>query len=257
MGHPFFSTDVPPRVFAHRGYVSSAAAAAGTLENTRAAVEGALAAGAHYVESDCHLTRDGVVVLFHDADLSRTLGDPRRVNQVTFRELSELMAGQGGVLSLEAALTEFPELRLNLDVKSAEVSVPAGRIVGALAPERTLVTSFSDRSRRVALAAATQAGGLPATSAGQTKMAQILGALTLRSSRLLDRSFAGVDALQIPERFGVIPVLTARLVREAHARGVEVHVWTINDAETMRKVIALGADGVVTDRADVALATLR
>lgn len=65
-----------------------------------------------------------------------------------------------------------------------------------------------------------------------------------------------IDALQIPERQGPLTVLTPALLRAAHARGVEVHVWTVNDAAEMNRLIALGVDGIVSDRADLALDTL-
>ena len=65
---------------------------------------------------------------------------------------------------------------------------------------------------------------------------------------------AGIDALQVPERVGVLRVVTRRFVRAVHAVGVEVHVWTVNDADAMRRLLDLGVDGLVTDRADVAIA---
>ncbi|WP_051137902.1 glycerophosphodiester phosphodiesterase family protein [Leucobacter chironomi] len=253
----------PPRVLAHRGLVAAAAAvvdaaaagAAPAAENTRAAFAAAETAGALYLESDCRVTADGEVVLFHDAELRRVTGDPRRVAELSLRELSDIMAGRGGLLTLEQALDEFPHARFNIDVKAAEAADPAGRIVAPHA-HRVLLTSFSDDYRLRALRSAGAAGGLPATSPGQRGIAGLLAAVASRSRRLEGRALAGLDALQIPERQGPIRVLGPRLLDAAHRAGVEVHVWTVNDPQRMLQLVSGGVDGVVTDRADLALAAL-
>lgn len=243
-----------PRVLAHRGLLTAADLAHGVVENSFAAVAAAQAAGAQYVESDCHLTADGTVVLFHDDDLTRVTGDPRRVAEVNVRELDALMSARGGLITLEQALDAFPAVRFNLDVKAKDAASEVGRIVAPHA-QRVLLTSFSDGRRRVALAAAENAGrGIrPATSAGSTTIGRVLAALSVRSSRLVGRALVGIDALQIPERQGRLRILTPRLIAAAHRHDVEVHVWTVNDPADMRRLVAMGVDGLVTDRADLAL----
>jgi glycerophosphoryl diester phosphodiesterase len=245
-------------VLAHRGLVTPEDAGHRVVENSFAAVAAAHAVGADYVESDCHVTADGVVVLFHDDDLSRVTGDPRPVASVASRELEALMAERGGLLTLEQALDAFPTVRFNLDVKAAGAADPVGRIVAAHG-ERVLLTSFSDQRRRAALAAAEAAGrGIrPATSAGSGTITRLLAALALRSRRGVRRVLQGIDAVQVPERQGRIRVVSTRLVEAAHANGVEVHVWTVNDPADMTRLVGMGVDGIVTDRADVALETLR
>jgi glycerophosphoryl diester phosphodiesterase len=250
--HPWFTASSLPRVLAHRGLVTPAAAESGVAENSFAAVAAAHAAGAHYVESDCHVTSDGVVVLVHDADLSSVTGDPRSVADVTEGELEDLMADRGGLITLAQALDAFPTIRFNLDVKVETAAESVGRLVAPHA-DRVLVTSFSDERRRVALAAATTAGARPATSAGTATMARVLTALALRSDRMLGRALEGVDALQVPERRGPIRVVTRRMLEAVHSHGVEVHVWTVNDVADMQRLLTLGVDGLVTDCADVAL----
>lgn len=245
-------------MLAHRGLVTPEDAAHGVVENSFVAVAAAHAAGAVYVESDCHLTRDGVVVLFHDDDLSRVTGDPRPVAEVTAGELEGLMAERGGLITLDDALASFPTLHFNLDVKARPAAGPVGRAVAAHGA-RVLVTSFSDARRREAMdAAAAHAGdGIrPATSAGRGTIARVLAGLALRSRGLVDRALADVDALQVPERQGRIRIVTPRLVEAAHRHGVEVHVWTVNDPGDMRRLVAAGVDGIVTDRADAALDAL-
>ncbi|MFF0910081.1 glycerophosphodiester phosphodiesterase family protein [Microbacterium enclense] len=253
--HPFLPAEDRPRVLAHRGLVTPDAAASGIVENTFAALAEAQAAGVTYVESDCHLTADGVVVLFHDDDLARVTGDPRAIADVRVRELEEIMSDRGGLVTLPQALDAFPDVRFNLDVKAEAAAVPVGRAVAPHA-DRVLVTSFSDRRRRTALAAARAAGAeiAPATSAGSATVARLLAALAVRASPLVRRLLRDVDALQLPERQGPLRVVTKGLVNAAHDAGVEVHVWTVNDPVDMSRLLDLGVDGLVTDRADLALA---
>ena len=250
MTHPWFRP-ARPRVLAHRALVPSDAE--GIVENSLAALAAAHAAGIEYVESDCHLTADGVVVLFHDEDLSRVTGDPRPVREVTVRELEELMSTRGGLARLDHALDGFPTLRFNLDVKADDAAEPVGREVARYA-DRVLVTSFSDRRRLRAIEAARLSGGEPATSGGTAVTARMLAAVASRSRRGVARALAGVDALQLPERRSRLRIVTPRLIDAAHAASVEVHVWTVNEAERMTRLLDMGVDGIVSDRADLALA---
>lgn len=275
MPHPYLDHPARPRIIAHRGFVSAELAARGIAENTREAFAAALAAGADYLESDCHLTRDGVAVLFHDSDLRRVTGDPRRVAEVTHGELSQIMRDRGGLLTLGELLEEFPEARCNIDVKAAAVAELAGRIA-APHGHRVLLTSFSDEWRLRALGAAEEASAAragtertntertstersvcPATSAGRGLLVQLLLAVKLGAKRRAAALLAGVDAVQIPERQGLLSVFTPGLVAAADEAGVEVHVWTVNDPDTMRRLVAAGADAIITDRTDLAVATLR
>lgn len=245
-------------MLAHRGLVTADAAAHGIVENSFAAIAAAHAAGVEIVESDCHLTSDGVVVLFHDDDLSRVTGDPRKIAEVSSAELEELMAERGGLVTLAQALDAFPRLRFNLDAKAEGVARPMGREIAAHA-ERVLVASFSDARRLATLDAAIRAGAgiRPATSAGTATISRLLIALALRSGRSIRRLLDGIDAVQIPERQRTLRLVTPRLITAAHRHGIDVHVWTVNAPADMRRLVDMGVDGIVTDRADVALATLR
>ncbi|MGN7968297.1 glycerophosphodiester phosphodiesterase family protein [Microbacterium sp. 22296] len=252
--HPYLSPDTP-RVLAHRGLVTPDAARHGVVENSFAAVAEAHAAGLVYVESDCHLTADGAVVLFHDDDLRRVADDPRAIADVRLHELEEIMSDRGGLITLAQALEAFPEVRFNLDVKAAAAAEHVGRLV-APHTARVLLTSFSDERRHAALRAVAAAGATlpPATSPGSSTVARLVAARALHRKTRVRRLLAGLDALQIPERQGPVRVVTDGLIRDAHAAGVEVHVWTINDDVDMRRLLDLGVDGLVTDRGDIALA---
>ena len=234
MTHPYFVKAEQPRILAHRGLVTAEGRESGVWENTAAAFAAAHAAGAEYIETDCQITADGDVVLFHDHDLRRLVGDPRAVHEVRTRELSALFAEHGGLLTVAEALSAFPETRFNIDVKTPAAAAPLGPILAAHT-HRVLVTSFSDANRRATLEAVRQTGTAlrPATSGGSRTIAAL-------------RSLSG--------GLGVLP---RALLRAAHRADTEVHVWTVNDADDMRRLIDAGVDGVVTDRADLAVATFR
>lgn len=252
MTHPYFEKARHPRVLAHRGLITAAGEDSGVWDNSAAAFAAAHAAGAEYIETDCQVTSDGDVVLFHDATLLRLAGDPRAVSDVRTRELARILAEHGGLLTVADALDSFPTTRFNIDVKTDAAVVALGPIL-MNHTHRVLVTSFSDARRRATVAAVRRAGaGLrPATSAGSGVIAAVrmLSALRLSPARVL----RDIDALQIPERHRGLRILTPALLRAARRHGVEVHVWTVNDRADMRRLLDAGVDGLVSDRADVAL----
>lgn len=224
-------------------------------DNTAGAFAAAHAAGAEYIETDCRVTADGDVVLFHDDDLTRLLGDDRAVANVRTGELADLLSPHGGMLTVSEMLEMFPETRFNIDIKTDAAASPLGSIIAPHA-HRVLLTSFSDARRARTVAAVMDAGAKvrPATSAGRQSMALVhaLSMLRLSPARVL----RDIDALQIPERYGALKVLTPRLLDAAHRLGVEVHVWTVNDTDDMHRLVRAGVDGIVTDRVDLALEAL-
>lgn len=255
MTHPYFTGTRHPRVFAHRGLATSASRGTAVWENTAAAFAAAHAAGAEYIETDCRVTADSDVVLFHDETLARLLDDNRSVADVHTAELADLLAPYGGLLTVADMLDMFPEIRFNIDVKTDAAAPPLGAIIAPHA-HRVLLTSFSDVRRARTVAGVLDAGAKvrPATSAGQqsTLRVRLLSMLHLSPARVLQ----GIDALQIPERYGPVQVLTPALLKAAHRHDVEVHVWTVNDPDDMHRLAASGVDGIVTDRPDIALKAL-
>lgn len=254
MTHPYLAGTRHPRVLAHRG-LAAAGEDSSLWENTAGAFAAAHAAGAEYIESDCQVTADGDVVLFHDSTLERLTGDPRAVSEVRTRELTALFTEHGGLMTVSDALDAFPDTRFNIDVKAAAAADPLGAMIAPHA-HRVLLTSFSESNRRAALASVMRAGASirPATSGGSPIILRLrtLSALGLSPARLL----AGIDAVQIPERHRGIRIVTPALIRAAHECGTEVHAWTINDPEDMTRLVAAGVDGIITDRADLALRAL-
>lgn len=243
-----------PRVLAHRGL-----AGVGIPENTLASFRRALDVGVDYVETDAQCTRDGHAVLFHDASLRRITGDPRPVAEIDLAELQAIDLGGDRIPTLAEALTAFPAARFNLDLKAEAAIAPAAEaILHTDATDRVLVTSF-DEGRRAAIVRAV--GGSAdtrsvASSASARMLLQVLPQAALGLRCALRRTLDGVQALQVPERYRGVPVVTKRLLAQMHAIGVEVHVWTVNDPADMRRLLALGVDGLVTDRCDLALKLL-
>lgn len=238
-----------PRIFAHRGLALDAP------ENTLLAFAHAVAAGAEYIETDVHASRDGVAVVAHDADLSRVAGRDLKVSQLTLAELRRIDLGAGqGFSSLVEALDAFPEMRFNIDVKAAAAVAPTIEAIERMrALPRVLVTSFDEGRRRA------MATGLPgvATSASAQRFVTALVALRSGARHTAARALRGINAVQVPERALGIRVTTARMIELLHGAGVEVHIWTINSPERMAELLDLGVDGIVTDRADLALDVVR
>lgn len=245
-----------PRILAHRGL------ALGVPENTIAAFEKAIAAGAAYIETDVNATADGIAVAVHDPTLDRVAGRPDRIADLTLAELLEVDLG-GGVrfATLAEVLAAHPETRFNIDIKSQDAAAPAAAaVLAADAVDRVLITSFSTKRRQAAvdlldqrLPDARMSGQQVSASASAGEFLPALLAAKVGLVSLARILLRRVDAVQIPERIWRIRTTTPRTVRRLHAAGVEVHVWTINDPDDARRLLEIGVDGIVTDRVDLML----
>lgn len=219
-----------------------------------AAFRAAVGLGYRYLETDVHTTSDGVPHLFHDSTLERVAGSPGRISRLTADQVAlARIGGTEKVPRLETLLVELPETLLNLDIKDWHSVAPVASVIERhQAHHRVLVTSFSDRRRRAVLKllsrpVASSAGlGL---SAVFTLLGPVLPGPVFR--RVMPRILHDVQALQVPVRYGPVRVATAGFVRRAHTLGLVVHCWTINDPAEMRRLLDLGVDGIVTDRAEL------
>ncbi len=235
--------------FAHRGGATHPDNVG--LENTLLAFEHAVALGYRYLETDVHATRDNVLLAFHDALLDRVTDKVGAIADHTYAEIRDVRVGAssaGQTIPLMAELLEaFPLCRFNIDIKSATAVEPLAALIEATgATDRFCVGSFSlDRLNRFRRATS----GRVATSAGPAEVVAFLASPTGRIARSLTRG--RVAALQVPQRHRGLPLVTPSLVRRAHAAGVHVHVWTIDDPVQMHHVLDLGVDGIFTDRTDL------
>jgi len=254
---PFFRGSGRPRVFAHRG-----GCALGP-ENTTAAFDRGMAAGADGLELDVRLSADGVVVVCHDETLDRTTNASGPVLARTAAELSRVDAGyrfddvsgrqpfrgQGiGIPTLREVLDRYPGIPIIVEMKpdTAEMGrALAAEVVAAGAVGRVCAAGYGSRS----LAAARQALPAMASSASRTEV------------RLaLYRSWAGwaakrtdYGAYQVPEHAGSLRVVSPRFIRHAHRTGVEVQVWTVDEAADMQRLLEWGADALISNRPDLAV----
>ena len=215
----------------------------------------AIAAGAEYIETDVHSSADGIAVVAHDPDLRRIAGRDVRVDTLTLAQLRKVDLGEDQVFcSLAEALDAFPETRFNIDVKSeAAVRPTIAAVLAARATNRVLVSSFNERRRAAAVR------GLPgvASSSSAPLFAIALLAGKAGISPVVRRTLRGLAAVQVPERAIGLRITTPRMIRRLHDADVEVHVWTVNDPRRMVELLDLGVDGIVTDRADLALEVVR
>jgi glycerophosphoryl diester phosphodiesterase len=249
-----------PRLYAHRG------AAGNRPENTMAAFRAAVEAGARYLELDVWASRDGVVVVHHDETLLRTCNDPRRLCDLDLKELQQLDAGstfsidggrstpfrnQGiGIPTLTELLREFPEIFVNIEIKQAqppieELVVAAARQAGA--EERLLLAAEHDE---IMQRLRPLAGAIPTSLS--------FGELSAFFNWLMSGCPAGYAppgaALQIPEYYGDMHLVTEQSLAAAHGAGLEMHVWTVNEPESMRRLLEMGVDGVMSDFPELLLA---
>ncbi|MCW8117555.1 MULTISPECIES: glycerophosphodiester phosphodiesterase [Streptomyces violaceoruber group] len=236
--HPYL--DHPgPIAFAHRG------GAADGLENTLRQFRRAVGVGYRYIETDVHATRDGKLVAFHDGTLDRVTDGAGRIADLPWENVRHArVAGEEPVPLFEELLETFPAVRWNVDVKAEPALEPLLELIGRHnAWDRICVGSFSEarvvRAQRLA-------GPRLATSYGTRG---VLG-LRLRSWGVPVAPRRSAVAAQVPEMQSGVPVVDHRFLRAAHARGLQVHVWTVNDADRMHRLLDLGVDGIMTDHID-------
>jgi glycerophosphoryl diester phosphodiesterase len=244
-----FFSPAPPRVFAHRGLALDAP------ENTLLAFAKALAIGVTHLETDVHGSADGVAIISHDPDLTRLAGRKVRVSQLTSHELRRIQLGAGqGYCSLAEALDAFPTARFNIDIKSADAVAPTvAAIRDSGATDRVLVGSFSPARR---LAAVRALPGVATSISSRGAVAAVSAARNPGGLPVLRRVLRNVQAVQLPLSILRMPTMTPRTIAAFHAAGVEVHAWTINDEASMERLLDLGVDGLVSDRADLVISVL-
>lgn len=238
-----------PRAIAHRGFAPDGA------ENTLRAFADALALGATVLETDTRATRDGLALAFHDASLQRVCADPRGTRDLSRADLPGIRTAGGEPLAaLEDVLGAFPDVPVNIDVKDAAAIGPAVEAIRRTgSASRVCVTSFEGAVAHAAVHGILEATGiLPVRSPSRGAMAAFLAARTLPApDRAVRRVLAPYAALQVPVQHRGVPIVTRANIAAAHRAGCEVHVWTIDEPAQMRRLLDLGADGIITNRIDL------
>jgi len=248
--HP--PTPHPFRIYAHRG------ACAELPENTLPAFARALDLGCDALETDVHLTRDGHIVVHHDRTGHRTAGIARAIAATPLADIQRWDAGRGITLggrgfaqqgysipTLAELLRSFPAVPINVDIK-AHGKVAAAAVVALIdrlgESHRVTLTSVDDATCR-----ALRALRYP----GAVGLGKLQGLFAVSAPNFLLRRFRpdhpGGSALQIPWKFRGRRFDRAEVVARARALGVRLDYWTIDDAHIARHIVALGADGIMTN----------
>jgi glycerophosphoryl diester phosphodiesterase len=235
-------------LFAHRG------ASAELPENTLPAFHRALEVGAGALETDAHLTRDGHVVLSHDPGGARCAGVPRPIRASTlaevrswdmgcvFRRSHRVPATRFVMPTLDELLAELPGVPVNVDVKDHDAHA-ARAVVDVVrrrkAEDRVTLASFDAATLRVVR----RLGYEGATSTGSSEVLRLI----LLPERALRRFPLAARAAQLPLRVGPFSLDTPAFVAKVHALGMALHYWTIDDPAEATRLLALGADGIMTN----------
>lgn len=211
-------------------------------ENTIYAFRRAVELGYRYLETDVRTTSDGQLVVMHDENLDRISDGTGPVSRYTWAELCDLrVAGKDRIPLLSEAWEEFPDIRFNIDLKD-EHSVAALAVLlhRHNRMDSVCVSSFSGARLR---AFRRLAPGVP-TGVPQIGVALAGFAPLLRRFRI----DPGV-VFQIPTRviFEKVPLVRPDLIQFAHSTGRLVHVWTVDDAKEMERLIGLGVDGIISN----------
>jgi glycerophosphoryl diester phosphodiesterase len=253
---PYFAREADrPVVLAHQG---------GAFDPDNVGIPNTLAAFRHavhdlgvtHIETDVRATADGVAVIIHDETLDGLTDGFGPVAEYTLADLERLrVGGRDPIPTLAEALAAFPDTFFNVDLKVDEVLEPAlAAITETGAQGRVCIASFSERRIRRAVRSSQERF---ACSHSRLGILLVVLSPSWRWLRPLVRALAGPGAaLQVPEMRGPFRVVSARSVRRAHALGKQVQVWTVDEESDMRRLIALGVDGLVTDRPDVAVRML-
>jgi glycerophosphoryl diester phosphodiesterase len=230
-----------PLAFSHQG----ARWDGGPGENTMSAFEAAIELGYRYIETDVHATSDGVLVVMHDDTLDRVTDRAGTVEEMPWSEVRRArINGVEPVPLLEDLLGLWPDVRVNIDPKhDAAVGPLVDVIKRTNSIDRVCIGAFSDkRLARVQ----EELGPRVCTSMGPRQVARLVAA-----SRGLPAGRFTAACVQVPPSRGPVPLVTRRFLRAAHDRDLQVHVWTIDDADEMGSLLDLGVDGIMTNRPDV------
>ena len=232
--HPFLDV-AGPIAFAHRGGTEEAP------ENTLAAFEAAVRLGYRYLETDVHATRDGYLIAFHDDTLDRVTDGTGRISDMAWSDIRKATIQGHAIPLFDELVAAFPGARFNIDPKSDRAAALLGdQFERSRLTERICVGSFSD-SRLARLRF--RFGSRLCTSTGPAEVAR----LRFKAWRLPVQWRSGADCAQVPCRHWGLPIADARFVAQAHAVGLPVHVWTVNTAATMERLLDQGVDGIMTD----------
>lgn len=216
------------------------------IENSLRAMRNAVDLGYRYIETDVRICADGAVFCFHDAELDRLVGHPGRFEDLSSADVRalELVGGQP-IPTLAEVLEEMPAIKFNIDVKCDVALEPTLKVLDrAGAYDRVMLGSFNHRRLR-------RLRRLRSDAATSTSTPEALSMWWGMQWAYASGYRSGALAMQVPPTYRGREVITPQVVAKAHARNLQVHVWTIDDAASMHDLLDKGVDGIITDRPDV------
>jgi glycerophosphoryl diester phosphodiesterase len=253
-----------PLVFAHQGGENL------WPSNTMLAFNQSAGLGSDVLDTDMHMTRDGVLVLIHDQTVDRTTAGSGAIRDLTLEQIKKLDAGynfslDGGqtypyrrqgltIPTLEELFQAYPQMRFGIEIKQTDPITTAERFCALIRQytmqDKVLVSSFSQENMDAFRMECPEV----ATSATQE---EVLLFYILFRLGLVDLLSPDYHSLQVPEERSGITLLTPQFVSAAHRRGLAVQPWTINETEDLQRILALGVDGINTDNPDRLLELLK
>ena len=234
-----FLDNLGPIPFAHRG------GAGAFPENTLPAFQNAVDMGYKYLETDVHSSKDGGVFAFHDDSLDRVTGRIGKISELTSEEISNIeINGFAKIPTLLELLETFPEVKINIDPKADSVVMPLINLLKHTnSVNRVCIGSFSDKRIKEIRR---ELGSELCVSAGPKAVMKFLaGKFRFFSSKTY------YHCLQVPQRSGPVKIVTPAFIERAHSRGLQVHVWTVDDHKEMNELLDLGVDGLMTDEPSI------
>jgi glycerophosphoryl diester phosphodiesterase len=227
-----------PIPLAHRG------GAGDHPENTMLAFAHAVELGYRYIETDVHVTADGVLVAFHDEELDRVTDQTGKIRELRWSEVQRARVSGEPIPTLAEILDTWPEIRVNIDMKHDSAVEPLIDVLRqAGAHDRVCVGAFDDR--RLARF----------RNLSYDQVCTSMGPIAITRLRVaswgLPTGHVGGACTQVPVRRGPFPVADRKFIDTAHRRDIRVHIWTIDDAAEMERLLDLGVDGIMTDRPGV------
>ncbi|MFZ1362381.1 MAG: glycerophosphodiester phosphodiesterase [Candidatus Nanopelagicales bacterium] len=226
-------------------------------ENSLTAFREVVNMGYTHIETDMRATRDGSVMIFHDANLNRVTNGVGRISELPYSEVAKAkIAGKDQIMTLQELLEEFPDTAFNLDVKDDQTVEPfIAAMKQTQAFDRVCVGSFSGKRLK---AVRKELGPKLATGMAPSEVSLLASASRAGrfGANFSDRISSSVIAAQVPIKAGRIPIVTQAFVHTAHRIGLAVHVWTIDETDQMERLLDLGVDGIMTDRPTRLLETM-
>ncbi len=246
-----------PLAIAHRG------GAAEAPENTMRAFEYAVKLGFKYIETDIRMTKDKVLVIYHDKSVDRLTEGKGKISSLTWKQISKLRVAGEPIPRLEEALESFPDIYWNLDPKQSACVPPLAQLINDfdMAENICVGSFFGPRQklirRLVEKETVTSASPFQVFKIKLASFKKLSADIKeLRQPKELQRPSNDFECLQVPLKFRGVNIVNEKFIQTAHQLGLHVHIWTIDEAKIMEQLLDWGVDGLITDAPSILKQTL-